>query len=207
MTPPIYRFDKSTEATTSLTPGDDAQDISGQDAKILDAYLWADWDVANMPLNVKAGKQVFNWGEALFVRDGINTSNPVDAAAFRLPGAEIKEVLIPTEALGFNLGVTDNLSLEGYYQWAWTETVQDPVGTYYSNDDLFSPGGNYAYNDFAGTPLGTGVFGPGVLQGSCRVSSVFYAAIFSAGCSLSGLSVTVPMGCQFRVAPDQRCGC
>lgn len=125
----------------------DAQDISGQDAKILDAYLWADWDVAGMPLNVKAGKQVFNWGEALFVRDGINTSNPVDAAAFRLPGSEIKEVLIPTQALGFNLGVTDDLSVEGYYQWEWTETVQDPVGTYYSTDDLFSPGGNVAYNN------------------------------------------------------------
>ena len=134
--------------------GDDAQDISGQDAKILDAYLWADWDVADMPLNVKAGKQVYNWGEALFVRDGINTSNPVDAAAFRLPGAEVKEVLIPTEALGFNLGVTDDLSVEGYYQWKWTETIQDPVGTYYSNDDLFAPGGNFAYNNFSGTALG-----------------------------------------------------
>jgi len=134
--------------------GNDAQNISGQDAKILDAYLWADWDVANMPLNVKAGKQVFNWGEALFVRDGINTSNPVDAAAFRLPGSEVKEVLIPTEALGFNLGVTDDLSVEGYYQWKWTETVQDPVGTYYSTDDLFSPGGNYAYNNFSDTALG-----------------------------------------------------
>lgn len=120
--------------------GSEAQSISGQDAKLLDAYLWADWDVANMPLNVKAGKQVFNWGEALFVRDGINTSNPVDASAFRLPGAEIKEVLIPTQALGFNLGVTDDLSVEGYYQWEWTETVQDPVGTYYSTDDLFAPG-------------------------------------------------------------------
>ena len=141
--------------------GSEAQSISGQDAKLLDAYLWADWDVGGMPLNVKAGKQVFNWGEALFVRDGINTSNPVDASAFRLPGAEIKEVLIPTQALGFNLGVTDDLSVEGYYQWEWTETVQDPVGTYYSTDDLFAPGGNYAYNNFADTALGqpTGALG------------------------------------------------
>ena len=141
--------------------GSDAQDISGQDAKILDAYLYGDWDVAEMPLSAKVGKQVFNWGEALFVRDGINASNPVDAAAFRLPGAEVKEVLIPTEALSFNLGVTDDLSVEAYYQWAWSETVQDPVGTYYSGDDLFAPGGNYSYNNFAGTPLGqpTGALG------------------------------------------------
>lgn len=47
----------------------------------------------------------------------------------------------------------------------------------------------------------------GVLQGSCRVSRVSYAAILSAGCSLSGLSVTAPIGCQFLVLPDQRCGC
>jgi IS5 family transposase len=47
----------------------------------------------------------------------------------------------------------------------------------------------------------------GVLQGSCRVSRDSYAAILSAGCSLSGLSVTAPIGCQFRVLPDQRCGC
>ncbi|MBF7731469.1 DUF1302 domain-containing protein [Pseudomonas sp. N040] len=151
--------------------GDEAQDISGQDAKILDAYLYGDWDVANMPLNVKVGKQVFNWGEALFVRDGINTSNPVDASAFRLPGSEIKEVLIPTEALGFNLGITDDLSVEGYYQWAWTETVQDPVGTYYSNDDLFAPGGNYAYNNFSDTPLGQPV---GLLGGATPLE--FYSA-------------------------------
>lgn len=145
--------------------GSDARDISGRDAKILDAYLWADWEVANMPLNVKLGKQVFNWGEGLFVRDGINASNPVDAAAFRLPGAEIKEVLIPTEALGFSMGVTEGLSVDGYYQWAWTKTVQNPVGTYYSTDDLFSPGGNFAYNNFAATPLAGAVPAYGQLQG------------------------------------------
>ncbi len=84
------------------------------------------------------------------------------------------EVLIPTQALGFNLGVTDNLSIEGYYQWSWTETVQDPVGTYYSTDDLFAPGGNYAYNNatalaaampiYQGYQLGglDGILGPGV---------------------------------------------
>jgi hypothetical protein len=153
-------FDNNDPSQPSQTfPNDnrftsDTRDIAGSDAKLLDAYVYADWDVANMPLNVKVGKQVYNWGEALFVRDGINASNPVDAAAFRLPGSEVKEVLIPTEALGFNLGVTDDLSFEGYYQWKWTETIQDPVGTYYSGDDLFAPGGAFAYNNFAGTPLG-----------------------------------------------------
>lgn len=47
----------------------------------------------------------------------------------------------------------------------------------------------------------------GVFQGSCRVGSVFYAASFCCSSSLSGLSITAPMGSQFLVLPDQRSGC
>ena len=67
--------------------------------------------------------------------------NPVDAAKFHLPGSELKEVLVPMEALSFNLGLTDNLSMEAFYQWKWKETRLDPVGTYFSETDLFADGG------------------------------------------------------------------
>ena len=46
----------------------------------------------------------------------------------------------------------------------------------------------------------------GVFQGSCRVDRVFYAASFCCDCSRSGLSMTAPIGSQFRVWPDQRFG-
>ena len=81
-----------------------------------------------MPLTVKVGRQVFNWGEGIFYRGGINTTNPIDAAKFRLPGSELKEVLVPVEAINFNIGLTDNLSLESFYQWNWKESAIDPVG-------------------------------------------------------------------------------
>ena len=55
--------------------------------------------------------------------------------------------------------------------------------------------------EFGSCPLTKASIDNTSFQGSCRVSRVFYAAISSAGCSLSGLSVTGPMGCQFRVAP------
>ncbi|MDG1581858.1 DUF1302 domain-containing protein [Pseudomonas sp. GOM6] len=118
---------------------------AGRDASLLDAYVYGNWDVGNMPVSAKLGSQVFNWGEALFARGGVNTSNPVDAARFRLPGAEIKEVLIPVEAFNVSVGLTDNLSMEAYYQWNWKETAIDPVGTYFSPTDLFADGGNTAY--------------------------------------------------------------
>ncbi|MBU1284436.1 MAG: DUF1302 domain-containing protein [Gammaproteobacteria bacterium] len=128
---------------------------AGRDAQILDAYLYGSWDVMDRPVTARIGKQVFNWGEGLFVRGGVNTTNPVDAAKFRLPGAEIKEVLVPVEAFSFSLGLTDNLSMEAFYQWNWKETAIDPVGTYFAETDLFADGGNTAYNNFAGTGLGT----------------------------------------------------
>lgn len=127
---------------------------AGRDAQILDAYVYGNWDVGDMPVSGRFGKQVFNWGEGLFYRGGVNTTNPVDAAKFRLPGSEVKEVLVPVEALSFNIGLTDNLSMETFYQFNWKETAVDPVGTYFSETDLFADGGNTAYNDFSQTALG-----------------------------------------------------
>lgn len=152
---------------------------AGRDAQILDAYVYGNWDVGNMPVSGRLGKQVFNWGEGLFYRNGINTTNPVDAAKFRLPGSEVKEVLVPVEALSFNLGLTDNLSMEAFYQWNWKETAIDPVGTYFSETDLFADGGNTAYStnaDLGSTAFRTnyaGLSGLGVggLQGNSYLDS------------------------------------
>lgn len=124
---------------------------AGRNAEILDAYVYGNWDIAEKPVTARFGKQVFNWGEGLFYRGGVNTTNPVDAAKFRLPGAELKEVLIPVEAFNVSVGLTDNLSADVFYQFNFKETAVDPVGTYFSETDLFADGGNTAYRDFSGT--------------------------------------------------------
>ncbi|GLZ85540.1 glycine/betaine transmethylase [Metapseudomonas resinovorans] len=150
---------------------------AGRDAQILDAYLYGNWDVADMPVTGRVGKQVFNWGEGIFYRGGVNTTNPVDAAKFRLPGSELKEVLVPVEALSFNVGLTENLSMETFYQWNWKESAIDPVGTYYSETDLFADGGNTAYSTQPAlqplAPLygGLSAAGIGGLQGGRNVDA------------------------------------
>ncbi|RJG13758.1 DUF1302 domain-containing protein [Pseudomonas cavernicola] len=156
---------------------DETRDKAGTDAQILDAYLYGNWDVADMPVTGRIGRQVFNWGEGLFYRGGVNTTNPVDAAKFRLPGSELKEVLVPVEALSFNLGLTDNLSMETFYQWNWKETAIDPVGTYFSETDLFAEGGNTAYSTqpklapLSGLYSGLSAAGVGGLQGGRAIDS------------------------------------
>ncbi|MGE8188055.1 DUF1302 domain-containing protein [Pseudomonas sp. NPDC086278] len=123
----------------------ETRDVAGSRVDILDAYVYGNWDIAEHPVTARLGRQVFNWGEGVFYRGGVNTTNPVDSSKFRLPGAEIKEVLMPVEAVSFNIGLTDNLSMDTFYQWNWKETRLDPVGTFFSETDLFADGGNTGY--------------------------------------------------------------
>ncbi len=127
---------------------DDTRHIAGRKAEILDAYLAGSWDLYEQPLSARLGRQVFNWGEGIFYRGGINATNPLDATRFHLPGSEVKEVLVPVEALSFSLGLSDSLSMEAFYQWKWKETRLDPVGTFFSDTDLFADGGEAAYTRF-----------------------------------------------------------
>ncbi|WPO98668.1 DUF1302 domain-containing protein [Pseudomonas sp. HR96] len=124
---------------------DGTRDRAGRHAEILDAYVYGNWQVGGLPLGARLGRQVFNWGEGMFYRGGVNTTNPINITQFRLPGAELKEVLMPVEALNFTLGLSDNLSAEAFYQFNWKESQIDPVGTYFAETDLFAAGGNTAY--------------------------------------------------------------
>ena len=171
-------YDANTPAQPSQSyPNDnrftyETRHTAGRNAEILDAYVYGNWDIAEKPVTARLGKQVFNWGEGLFYRGGVNTTNPVDAAKFRLPGSELKEVLIPVEAFNVSVGLTDNLSMDAFYQFNFKETAVDPVGTYFSETDLFADGGNTAYSAqpalAAIKPLYDGLSAGGVggLQGS-----------------------------------------
>jgi hypothetical protein len=159
------------------------RDKAGNGAEILDAYVYGSWDIAEKPVTARFGKQVFNWGEGIFYRGGVNTTNPVNAAKFRLPGAELKEVLIPIEAFNFSVGLTENLSMEAFYQFNFKETAIDPVGTYFAETDLFADGGNtgYTYNPDLITPISfynniaSGALGATAL-GAARASGLYAGA-------------------------------
>ncbi|SFH00589.1 DUF1302 domain-containing protein [Neptunomonas qingdaonensis] len=111
-------------------------------AEILDAYVYGYFDLGDMPLDVRLGRQVVNWGESTFIQGGINVINPFDVSAFRRPGSEIKEGLLPVNMAFASLGVTDNLSLEAFYQISWEPTVEDGCGTYFSANDFAAEGCN-----------------------------------------------------------------
>lgn len=115
----------------------DAERYAGQRARLLDAYVWGNFDMFERPLNVRLGQQVINWGEALFMQNGVNTANYFDLNALRLPGSEIKEALLPLDSVYFSYGLTFNATVEAFYQFEWKNSEDAPSGTYFSTHDGF----------------------------------------------------------------------
>nr|WP_315446516.1 DUF1302 domain-containing protein [uncultured Pseudomonas sp.] len=110
--------------------------------QILDAFVYHNYSIADQPGSVRLGKQVVSWGESTFIGGGINSINPIDVSAFRRPGAEIKEGLIPVNMFYVSQSLTENLSAEAFYQLEWDQTVVDNCGTFFSQPDIVADGCN-----------------------------------------------------------------
>lgn len=119
---------------------DATKDAAGKGAELLDAYVWADYELGETPVNVRVGRQVVSWGESTFIQGGINSINPVDASAFRKPGAELKEGLLPVNMVYTSIGLTADVTLEAFYQLEWEKTRTDPCGTFFSTADFVADG-------------------------------------------------------------------
>ncbi len=109
-------------------------------SEILDAFVYHNYAIGEQPGSVRLGKQVVSWGESTFIRNSINEINPVDVSAFRRPGAEIKEGLIPVNMFYVAQSLTENLSMEAFYQLEWDQTVVDNCGTFFSQADIVADG-------------------------------------------------------------------
>ncbi|NRA24753.1 MAG: DUF1302 domain-containing protein [Oleispira sp.] len=119
---------------------DATKDAAGKGYDLLDAFVWADYDFGDTPASFRIGRQVISWGESTFIQGGINSINPVDASAFRRPGAEVKEGLLPVNMFYTSIGLTADLSLEAFYQLEWEKTRSDPCGTFFSTVDFAADG-------------------------------------------------------------------
>ena len=167
-----------------------AKSWAGRRARLLDAYIWGDFELYDRPLMVRAGRSVINWGEALFVQNGINSANYLDLAALRLPGAEIKEALLPLGSLYFSYGLTFNLSMEGFYQFEWKSSEDAPVGTYFSTHDAFPGyGANNVVIDGRLVAASAGV--PGVSDAFANYTNQTYGAAIDGDYDYEQTQVTI----------------
>jgi hypothetical protein len=120
---------------------DEAYKVVGENAELLDAYVYFKPTLGTMPASLRIGRQVLSWGESTFIPNGINSVNPIDVAKLRTPGSELKEALRPINMVSASLNLTSELTLEAFYLLSWERTRIDPPGTYFSTNDYAAKGG------------------------------------------------------------------
>ena len=135
---------KSTSTASGFTPA--AKDRVDNNINLLDAFVYGNFkSFGQRNLNVRLGQQVVSWGESTFLLNGINVINPVDVSKLRIPGAELKEGLLPTPMIWASQEIADGVSLEGFYAFKRGETKLDPRGTFFSTTDALSDGADRIY--------------------------------------------------------------
>jgi hypothetical protein len=142
-----YLFDPYNNEKSQLV--DEAKERIAHNIDLLDHFVYLNTEVAEThKLAFKFGNQAINWGESTFIRNGINNFNPVDATKIRTPGSEVRDALLPFPALNVNAGLTENLSVEGFYQFQWEKSELEARGTFFSTNNFASPGGERIYLGF-----------------------------------------------------------
>jgi hypothetical protein len=114
----------------------------GPSGEILDAFVFGNFDVAGIPLSIKAGRLSTYWGMATFYGGGIAYSQqPTDGRkAAANPGIETKETFLPLKQIIAQAQVTDTVSLSGQYYLEWKQTRIPEGGTYLGGTDFLLEG-------------------------------------------------------------------
>jgi hypothetical protein len=156
-----YWFHDFKADETRRTPlSGQAEDRTVSGAQLLDLYARASFTVgADLPLDLRVGRQVLSLGESTFIPNGINIVNAVDLSKLRVPGAELKEAFLPVNLLKANLALTPNFSLEPFWLLEFRRNELEPAGTYFSTGDFASRGGSTVWLGFGsiadlGSPIG-----------------------------------------------------
>ena len=148
----FYDYENEEKERERTPLSGEALDRVGSRAEIRDAFVWAKFHLGKQPGEVRLGRQVINWGESTFIQGGINAINPLDVSALRVPGAELRDALLPVGAALFSIKPSENTSLEVYYQYDWNETQIDPVSSYFSTTDLAGGGATKVMLGFGSAP-------------------------------------------------------
>ncbi|HEX8606389.1 MAG TPA: DUF1302 family protein, partial [Pseudoduganella sp.] len=117
--------------------------VNGPSGELLDAFVWGNLKLGNVPVNVKVGRQTNYFGEGLLIgAHAISYSqSPIDGVkAVTSPGIETKEVFLPESQLFLKAQVTPELALAGQYFFGWHESRLPYGGTFFAPADPFFEG-------------------------------------------------------------------
>jgi hypothetical protein len=167
------------------------QTLHGEDAELLDAFLYGGFDLDGMPVTFRLGRHALLWGESLyFANNGIAAGQaPIDAIkAQSEPGAEAKELYLPVGQISATIEPFSGVDLSFYYQFEWEETRLPGSGSYFSEADFLDAGGErliiqpgeYLYRARDRNPPASGQFGVALQSSLGEFDYGFYALRYNA---------------------------
>jgi hypothetical protein len=137
----FYDFETELGDRDRTDLGGDAEDLVGSGGEIQDYYLTGRFTLRGIPVQVRLGNQVLNWGESGFLRFGVDVINPVDFVAVLQPTATARDSLIRQGMLWAAANISETIAIEGFYQYDWEAARLAPVGWFFSPDDLIGGDG------------------------------------------------------------------
>jgi hypothetical protein len=116
----------------------EAEDLHYRGGELLDAFVFANFDMGSTSANVRLGRHTIYWGQSLFLIGAVHSvggsMNTIDGIkAFSVPGSEARELFRPTNKISTVFQMTENLTMEAYYSFEW-ENIRIPEAT-----TFFSP--------------------------------------------------------------------
>jgi hypothetical protein len=133
-----YSYFYDFEASNDRGLGPVANERLGSDLQLLDLFVFGRLDLGPIPLNLRVGRQVINWGESTFIQNGVNVINAVDVSRLRTPGAELREALTPVMAVRIAASLGDTVAAEAIWLPSFREIRIDPRRSFFSTNDFVS---------------------------------------------------------------------
>ena len=116
---------------------DTAEDWHYFGGEVLDAFVFGNWDIGETSLGLRAGRHTIYWGNSLLAVGAINSfggsMSPLDFnKGLSVPGTEAKELFRPTAKISGVWQLTDNTTLNAYYNFEHGRHLLPEAGTYFS---------------------------------------------------------------------------
>jgi hypothetical protein len=108
---------------------------AGPDAEILDAFAFGNFDIMDIPFQVKAGRHTIYFGESLGLTAVLNgiayAQSPLDIAkGYAVPGTSVKELFRPLNSVSATVHPASTFSITGQYLLEWESNRYPESGSY-----------------------------------------------------------------------------
>lgn len=132
-----------------------------QGEELLDAFVFANFDVKDMPATVKLGRTSQMWGNAFFFgfSNIAYSQQPMDyIKGFTQPGSEVKELFLPRQQILASVAPSKELTVTGQYYFEFVGNRFPEGGTYMAPGDITfnGPEAGGPVTDIYGNPIRAG---------------------------------------------------